>query len=57
MKNISFVLWMLGWPMVLGFSNNSGTHQQYSDLTIATVGLISIAIWIFVGYKLYEKTN
>jgi len=57
MRNIAFVIWTLGWPLVNSISIFL-IHLRgidYSDTDRGTMSLIFFVIWIFVGYKLYES--
>ena len=44
MKNLAFVIWMLGWSIICGLSDADG---------FAIV--VQIGIWIIIGKILYEK--
>ena len=60
MKNLSFVIWMIGYPFVLSYDDYVNQYllgKTYSDNTMLISSLIMVAIWIFVGYLLYEKKN
>ena len=56
MKNLPFVVWMLGFPLFSSVSDYLTFLQGkiYSDTVEAIMTLISLIIWGFVGYKLYE---
>jgi len=59
MKNIAFVLWMLGWPLTYAVNNYLGfltygkvnTHFSPSDRVMT----LFMLIWIGVGALLYES--
>jgi len=57
MKNLSFVLWMLGYPIVIAIDGYLGflKGKTYSDHVNFWAALIVIIIWITVGKMLYEK--
>jgi hypothetical protein len=59
MKNLTFVLWMLGFRGVAVLDGYVQTlsAKTYSDTTEALSSLISLIIWGFVGYKLYEPAT
>ena len=60
MKNLPFVIWMIGYLFVnhIGkYINEYLLKYTYSDTTILISSLISIVIWISIGYLLYEKKN
>jgi len=56
MKNGAFVIWMLVYPLV-----NSITYhvsylegERFDHTTVGLAALITIAVWAYVGTKLYE---
>ena len=57
MKNLPFVLWMLGFPVLWSMSDYLAFLQgkTYPDVVVGIGGAIMLAIWTFVGSKLYEK--
>lgn len=63
MRNLAFVAWMLGYPLVCATVRGIYCRFVYPSLkvyfapTIGAVGiacLIEVATWIYVGVKLYE---
>ena len=60
MKNLVFVIWMLGYPLVVSIGNylSSSPEERYSQPAAALATLtviIVIIIWGWVGWLLYEK--
>ncbi len=58
MKNIAFVIWMVGAPIgtVFGqYVNEYLCKNTYSDTITGLVAVACMVIYFFVGYKLYEK--
>lgn len=58
MKNLAFVLWMLGWPIVVNINEYLyylTTNKVYSDETEFVSAIINLIIWIGIGVRLYEK--
>lgn len=56
MDNLSFVLWMLGYPLINSisryFMHITGYRPRVNVAGISA--LISIALYIFVGWKLFR---
>ncbi|MFH0755634.1 MAG: hypothetical protein V1910_03180 [bacterium] len=60
MKNIAFVIWMIGAPIGKSLSqyvNEYLCKHIYSDIVIGLVAFIGLVVYIFIGYKLYEKKS
>lgn len=60
MKNLAFVLWMLGFPIVISVSDYfvlQGEGKIYSHTIENIVAVILLVLWGFVGYKLYEPNK
>lgn len=58
MKNIPFVIWMLGFPFVQtinDFVYKYLLQETYPDSVEAATALVFLMIWIGVGSLLYEK--
>lgn len=55
MENISFVLWMVGWPFAVSIKYHfRAQRNETSSPSVQTMAaLIEIAIWIVVGNMLY----
>lgn len=51
MKNLAFVVWMLGWPLVFVLTSKITLIQ--SDLPSGTVSAF-VGLWFCVGFLLYE---
>lgn len=65
MRNLTFVLWMLGWPAVnfwlltnlldyrifVSFLNNPG----HAGWVLALTSFAIILTWILIGYLIYEN--
>lgn len=59
MKNLSFTIWMIGYPIVWDidlYVNEYLLKHTYSDNVQVSRTLICLFIWIFIGFKLYEKS-
>ena len=56
MRNLIFVMWMLGFQLVneLGDYLTPSTHE-YSDWVTAAASLCMLIVWFGVGYLLYER--
>lgn len=57
MRNLSFVFWMLGFPLVcsIGKYLTRAEYHEYSVEVRGVSSLIVLAIWFFVGKLLYEE--
>lgn len=51
MKNLAFVFWMLGWPVVMSLGNKT---RKYSESTEFIAAIITVAAYICVAALLYE---
>jgi hypothetical protein len=54
MKNIPFVIWMLGWPLVDSIDEYLNPKDIAQHLEF-WVSCIFFTIWVFVGIGLYQK--
>lgn len=58
MENLSFVLWMLGYPLVIVAADvirgKSGLYDPPSENVRGIAALVQMAIWIFVGAALFK---
>ena len=60
MKNIPFVIWMVGAPIgesVGQYVNEYLCKHTYSDMVTGLAALIGLVVYFFIGYKLYEKKS
>lgn len=59
MKNLPFVLWMVLYPAVCSLADYLAflVGDRFSDGAKAFSALVNLVIWIYVGYKLYEKND
>lgn len=58
MKNLPFVIWMLGFPLTITIDKFVCEYlikKTYSDSSEAIALIIFLIIWIVVGKLLYEK--
>ncbi len=56
MRNLVFVIWMLGYSFIVEMENLSPYYQHYSSVSLTAIAeLIHIGIWFGVGFLLYEK--
>ncbi len=57
MKNLTFVIWMLGYPITSNLSSyltHLATGIQHTDpLVLFLSAITNLIIWFYVGYKLY----
>ena len=51
MRNLSFVTWMLGWP-IFDAETEYFRYFRHSDGELV-ISMLMIVIWIYVGMKLY----
>jgi hypothetical protein len=56
MKNFSFVVWMLVWPMLFCgvVAINRITNSGPSDTTLLISGIAAFLVWVGIGYLVYE---
>lgn len=57
MRNIAFVVWMVGMPLVSAldeFIDQYLLGNRYPDSVTCISALIYLVIYFFIGYKLYE---
>lgn len=52
MKNLPFVLWMLGWPA--DFWHLASKMNDVPDDAAKALGVIFLGTWIFVGVLTYQ---
>lgn len=52
MKILAFVIWMLGWPLVITIDQYLN-HCEVSD----TTAFFIILIWFSVGFLVYRKAG
>lgn len=59
MKNLVFVIWMLGYPIVcrIGQYIDYLCNRTYSDSALIFAEIIQGIIWIIIGILLYERAN
>ncbi len=60
MRNLPFVIWMVGAPMVRIFSSYVGEYlleHTYTDGTWIVGTLFYLAMYVFIGTLLYEKKS
>jgi len=58
MKNLPFVLWMIGFPLadnLNSYVNEYLLKKTWSNDVEFVAATICLAIWFFIGYKLYES--
>lgn len=56
MKNIAFVIWIIGWPLCMDISN---AISKYTDRELKpwsdNAAFLVILIWIIVAGLVYQK--
>lgn len=59
MRNLVFVIWMLGYPVTLEIHGWSPNYHRYSysDSVEALAIFFCMVIWFVVGKLLYEKVG
>lgn len=59
MKNFSFVIWMIFFPISISIGNYLAHLEgvKYSESTEVISAIVMLVIWIGVGYLVYEKNN
>ena len=58
MKNLSYVVWMLGWPLLCSietFVSRYLLEKTFSSGVEGMAALFNIIVWFVVGKFLYEK--
>lgn len=58
MKNFSFVLWMLGWPLIFDFSafvNQYLLGKKHSDDVKTPSVIFFVVVWVFIAVILYQR--
>jgi len=58
MRNLPFVIWILGFPLVdtmCIFVNEYLLKKEYSESIEVVGALITVSVWICIGYLLFEK--
>ena len=57
-RNLVFVIWMVGAPIVGAldqYVNKYLCKNTYSTTVEGLAALISLVVYFFIGYKLYEE--
>jgi hypothetical protein len=58
MENISFVIWMIGWPaacsITSAYAKKCGVEQA-SDEVRGFSALIELVLWVVVGIMLWNR--
>lgn len=56
MRNLAFVIWMVGYPVSTAIVNYITylRRGKFTDGVYATAALLEIFTWIYVGTLLYE---
>ena len=59
MKNLAFVIWMIGWPLSLTLSRYLEylMGKDYSQGVKDAASLTTLVLWILFGILLYEKSG
>ncbi len=60
MKNLPFVIWMVGAPIGEAFGQYVDEYlckHVYSGTVSGVGALIAVVFYCFIGYKLYEKKS
>jgi len=59
MKNLVFVIWMLGYLLVVSIGDylSPFPEEKYSQPVTALAALTVVVIWGYVGWLLYEKKS
>lgn len=60
MKNLPFVIWMVGAPIGEAFSQYVNEYlcgHTYSDIVTGLAAITVAVIYFYVGYMLYEKAD
>lgn len=59
MKNLAFVIWMLGYPLVVSIGDYLSPFpvKNYPEAVIFLSALTVMTTWGFVGWLLYEKES
>jgi hypothetical protein len=52
MQHIDFIVWMLGWPLVVGTMLHNGL-DDYETKTQYVLALIYLLAWLGVGYLIF----
>jgi len=55
MEKVTFVIWMIGWPLVSSITDYLShlTGRKYSEGAIGFAAIFSLIIWLYVGALLY----
>ena len=61
MENISFVLWVVLYPLSSAITHYLGSKRRklngekpYKDSIVATASLIDLLVWVVIGSNLYN---
>lgn len=55
MKNLPFVLWMLGWPLILDLGSYLTSFYKVVTEPESATMMLWLIIYIAIAYLLYEK--
>ena len=59
MKNLPFVLWMLGYPLVIimekHLRKDNKDNDSVSEEAKLLAAIANIVAWICIGHMIYEK--
>lgn len=53
MKNLAFVIWMLGWVYLI--NAYPSPNEGYSKTDKGIVAMVELVLWVVIGILLYEK--
>src|SRR3989338_2720657 len=55
MRNLPFVLWMVGYPLVISIENYLShlRGDKYDSITKEIAALFGLVTWVYVGTRLY----
>lgn len=57
MRNIAFVMWMIGWPLsrtIQNYVETLDSSNSLTDVEMFRVSWVLFVIWIVVGWLVYE---
>ena len=58
MKNLPFVIWMLGFPTLSNWHDHNLVTSVYPDEGVRVMAIfLTMAFYLFIGYKLYEPNK
>jgi len=55
MNNLPFVLWMIGWPLVVDLGHYLRHQLRPAEPFLDQVAVFEIAVGVFVAVTLYRK--